>query len=84
MIEPGPDHTESQGKGDSQRSSMNGSVNGRAANGTPAADLECSLICLPAHRTVAPLEPMSSLPVLAFPRLCLEVSLALLMIPFFL
>lgn len=57
MIDPGPDHTESQGKGDSQRSSMNGSVNGRAANGTPAADLECSLTCLPAHRTVAPLEP---------------------------
>lgn len=84
MIDPGPDHTESQGKGDSQRSSMNGSINGRAANGTAAADLECSLTCLPAHGTVAPPEPMLSLPVLAFPRLCLEVSLTLLMTSFFL
>lgn len=56
MIDPGPDHTESQRKGDSQRSSMSGSVNGRAANGTPAAVLEC-ISHLPASQTTGPCRP---------------------------
>lgn len=56
MIDPGPDHIESQGKGDSQRSSMSGSVNGKAANRTLAADLEY-ISHLPASQTIGPCHP---------------------------